>query len=147
MRFYSLPLWIKHSAIWVKPDKSVWCGDHVQVRLASVVDVRVRFPNFPQHFDTQSKIVLTRKCQPTVDPGLPKVTVHRVGLEQARLFNLSLQTNLGDTLCLRHIFSTVVSHQNDNFSLKWELPTCCHPHSSILLFFEEMTEQSRQLSF
>ena len=37
----------------------------------------------------------------------------------------------------------VVSYQSENFSLKWELPTCSHPHSST----PGRREQSRQVSF
>ena len=38
--------------------------------------------------------------------------------------------------------NTVVSYKSEDFSLKWEPPTCSHPH---LLFFEGV--QSRHLSF
>jgi len=33
--------------------------------------------------------------------------------------------------------SIVVSYQSEKFSLKWEFPTCSHPHSSTALFLKE----------
>ena len=48
----------------------------------------------------------------------------------------------GKNLLFQHVFKskaffTVVSYKSEIFSLKWQLPTCSHPHSSTPLFWRK----------
>ena len=52
---------VEDPAIWVKPDKSVGGGDHMEVGLPAVVDVGVGLPDLSQHLDAQGQVVLAGK--------------------------------------------------------------------------------------
>ena len=85
-----VPLRVQYSAVGEEPHELVRGCDGVQVGLPAVVDVRVRLPDFGQHFNAQGEVFLPRKGQPLVHPGLPEVAIHRVALQRIPTVNLHL---------------------------------------------------------